>query len=1359
MNKVFKLFTVLLMVGLAFGITACKPDDPIIIPEVTEFSVLGGWTDGGDGVYTLNTNTTSELDFTYDKAAFPDAFMSSANIAFVDLSIFKKLVITVEGTGTILVKLETNDTTPAKEVGLNVTGIQGTYEWNLIADSAFLAKVDKIVIIAAPGKEDSIGAVTVSELRFDVAVADGFIIQTDFSNIPTNVNEYNGTDETFDFNMKWENFAEETYTISYVGSTTVVSFDKAAGQEWSTMQSSVQGDFTDFNYVVAIVSGTVGQKFLLKAANGYENFVFLTAEEQEVVVDISAMTVAEKNAITSIFAFGKAGAIGTGNFVIHEAFMTADYEYVAPVIIKNIYNGTDLSFTVNQWYDGGDNNYALSVSGTDLIVNYDKTSDWANMVAFIEGDMTPFSKLQIEVTGTLNKSALFKVEGPSGNIEKPITFDGTKQTIVIDLTGMSATQLAAIDKVLIFAAPGGSGAGQFTIHSTTFMTSDFSLQDTWIENDAGTYVFSTTVDDTVLVTYTKVSQGWAFMKSIFTAEEVAGLNTLNITLKGTDGKQVLVKANGVEQWVTFVGTDETTVTFTASEFTEIIMFAEGGVDNATGTFEIISAVLSYVKPVVDFDPTTQFDLNPTWAENDLGTYSFSTTADDTILVAYTKVSQGWVFMKSVFTANEVAGFNTLNITIKGTDGKQVLVKVNGVEKWVTFVGTDSVTVTYTAAEFTEIIMFAEGGVDNATGTFEVVSAVLSYEVNLQDTWIENDAGTYVFSTTDEDTVLVTYTKVAQGWVFMKSVFTAEEVAGMNTINITLKGTDTKQVLVKVNGVETWVTFVGTEPVTVTYTVSEFTEIIMFAEGGVDNATGTFEIIGAVLSYVEPAVDFDPTTQFDLNPTWVENDPGTYTFSTTVDDTVLVSYTKVSQGWVFMKSIFTAEEVKGFNTLNVTIKGTDGKQVLVKVNGIETWVTFVGTDPITVTYTASAFTEIIMFAEGGVDNATGTFEVVSAVLSYEVNLQNTWIENDLGTYTFSTTAEDTVLVSYTKVSQGWVFMKSVFTSEEVAGMNTLTVILKGTDTKQVLVKVNGVETWVTFVGTEPVTVTYTVSEFTEIIMFAEGGVDNATGTFEIVSAVLSYVEPAVDLTREFDLESTWVENDLGTYTFSTTVDDTVLVTYTKVAQGWVFMKSIFTAEDVIGLNNLSITLKGTDGKQVLVKANGVEQWVTFVGTNPVTVTFAASEFTEIIMFAEGGVDDATGTFEIVSAVLSYQFDLQSTWIENDAGTYAFSTTVNDTVLVTYTKVAQGWVFMKSVFTAEEVAGMNTLTITLKGTDTKQVLVKANGVEQWVTFSGTDETTVTFTAVGFTEIIMFAEGGVDDATGTFEVISAVLTYVQP
>ena len=194
MKNAVKFFMLVLTVGLIFVLVGCKKPEPTPepTPEVTNFNVLGNWTDGGDAVYTIATNTASELDFTYDKSTFPYAFLQSAAIT-EDLSVFKSLEITLEGTGTMLLKLETKDDTPAKEVSLNVTGIQGTYEWNLKDDSAFLAKVDRVVIIAAPGKQDSVGAITVSKLSFDVSIADGYIINEGFNNIPSNVNEYNGT--------------------------------------------------------------------------------------------------------------------------------------------------------------------------------------------------------------------------------------------------------------------------------------------------------------------------------------------------------------------------------------------------------------------------------------------------------------------------------------------------------------------------------------------------------------------------------------------------------------------------------------------------------------------------------------------------------------------------------------------------------------------------------------------------------------------------------------------------------------------------------------------------------------------------------------------------------------------------------------------------------------------------------------------------------------------------------------------------------------------------------------------------------------------------------------------------------------
>ena len=840
MKNAVKLFSLFLVLGLLFVIVGCKPDEPTVpveptptptVPIITDFNALGGWTDGGDGVYTITTNTTSELEFSYDKDVFPYAFMSSTTIT-EDLSVYKKLVLSVEGSGTMILKLETSDSTPAKEIGINVTGIKGTYEWNLLAASDFLAKVNKIVIIAAPGKEESVGTISVTALTFGVDVASGFIINDGFTNIPSNVNEYNGTDEIFNFNSKWENFAEETYVITPDGGEYDVTFTKAAGFEWSAMQSRVQGDFTAFNFVVVKVTGTAGQPIIVKAANGVETRVILNGEMQEVVVDLSEMVLADKNAITSILIFGNAGRTGTGMFTIHEAFMVDDYEYVAPVIVANEYNGTDLTFDIHNWYDGGDQVYGITRIVDEYLVEYDKPDanfHWSFMFANLEGDYSGFAKVEFEITGVENKTLLLKVESPAGNKEEQISFDGTKQVFVFDLLSMTIAQLEQLNKIVLFAAPGGIGSGQFTVHSVTFKTSEMDVNSEWSSIDVGVYTF--TYGETTLVNYAKVAgQDWSAIRRDFVPAEVEGLNTLTLVLKGTVGKSVLVKPNdngALEQTASFVDAEPVTITVTAEAFTTIILFGEPGTAPATGSFEIVSATLSYV--AVDFDPSLVYNFNAAWVANSATVYDIS-MVDEKAVVTYDKLAgNDWEWMRVQFDAQDTAGLNTMTIVIKGTVGKQVLIKPNdsgALEQFITFADENPVTFTVSADAFTSVYVFGDPGVAPASGSFEILSAVLYYTADVNDLWEENDADTY--DVVYGETAVVTYTKLAgQEWVFLKNSFLPAEVEGLNTIKITLEGTAGKTVMVKVNNsIEENVTFVADTPVTLTFMVESITGLII-----------------------------------------------------------------------------------------------------------------------------------------------------------------------------------------------------------------------------------------------------------------------------------------------------------------------------------------------------------------------------------------------------------------------------------------------------------------------------------------------------------------------------------------------------
>ncbi len=1377
MRNTVRLFAFVLVFGLLFFISACNQDptpepEPTPTPEITEYNVLGDWVDGGDGVYTITTNTTSELSFTYAKAEYSYGFMRSRTIT-EDLSIFKKLVLTVEGSGTMLLKLETNDGTPAKEIGINVTGIQGTYQWNLNAAASFLAKVDKVVIIAAPGKTQSVGSITITSLKFETTVASGFIVNDGYNNIPTNVNEYNGTDEIFNFNSKWESSDEGVYVITYDGTDADIVYDKPAGKEWAFLKTNVQGVFADFNYVVFKLQGTTGHKVIAKPNeyNSIEASLFLNGSVQELVINISTLTTEQKNAIVDFKVFIAAGlAPAAGQVTIIEAFMTEDYDFEEPVFLVNEYNGTDKEFSLQNWYDGGDMVYDITKVGTEYEVEYEKLTSnlhWAFMFANLDGDFSNFAKLEFEMTGQSGKTILLKVESPAGVKELPFTFDGTKQVFVFDLLTMTEAQLSQLNKVVMFSAPGGTGSGMFTIHSVTFKTSDYAITSGYESLDAGVYTF--TYGATTVVNYTKVAgQDWSAIRNVFVPAEVEGLNTMTIVLKGTAGKSVLVKPNdqgALEQRVDFVDANPVTLTITAASFVNIILFGEPGVSPATGSFEIVSLTLSYVAPEIEFDPTFVYDLNNNWFVNNGTAYSISYD-DAKTTVGYNKLAgQEWEWIRRTFDAKDVMGLNTLTVILSGTAGKQVLVKPNdsgALEKWVTF-GAEPVVVTvYVETGFTSLFLFAEGGVAPAAGTFEILSATLSYSYKVEDGYESLDGGVYTF--TYGATTVVNYTKVAgQDWTAIRNTFNPLEVAELNTMIITLKGTAGKSVLIKPNdqgALEQRVDFVDENPITVIITAASFTNLILFGEPGVSPATGSFEIVSLYLTYVAPEVEFDPTAMYGFNNEWFINNTGAYTLTQNADS-VTVDYTKVAgQEWEWIRRSFDPMAVMGFNKLTVVLQGTAGKQVLVKPNdsgALEKWVTF-GAEPVVVTVYADSFVSLFLFAEGGTAPASGSFEILDAYLSYEYNLNQGWVENDPGTYTVSGT--NTITVNYTKIAgQEWVFLKNTFNAEDLVGMNTVTLVLQGTLGKQVLVKVNNaVEQWVTFTA-EPTTVVITLPEINGVILFAEGGTAPATGSFEIISARLSFVPAEFDPQSTLDLFNGWVENDPNTY--ATVVGETVVVNYTKLAgQEWVFIKNPFVVEDAIGYNTFTIVLKGTTGKQVLVKVNNaIEKWVTFADANPVTVTIRATEITQVILFAEGGVAPVTGSFEIVDAYLSYSLELMSGWVENDPGTYTVTGT--SPVVINYTKGAgQEWVFVKNPFDVEDAMGMNTVTIVLQGTLGKQVLVKVNNaIEQWVTFTA-EPTTVVITAPSITGLILFAEGGTASVSGSFEIISAVLTYVpQP
>ena len=194
--------------------------------------------------------------------------------------------------------------------------------------------------------------------------------------------------------------------------------------------------------------------------------------------------------------------------------------------------------------------------------------------------------------------------------------------------------------------------------------------------------------------------------------------------------------------------------------------------------------------------------------------------------------------------------------------------------------------------------------------------------------------------------------------------------------------------------------------------------------------------------------------------------------------------------------------------------------------------------------------------------------------------------------------------------------------------------------------------------------------------------------------------------------------------------------------------------------MTLTVSGTVGKNILVKPNdngALERRIEFTTTDPITVTFHAESFANVLIFAEGGTEGASGIFFIHEAVLSYTYEVD----EITSNDYYTVTAGDNGFDVAYDKAGDGYRFLNVVFPVADIAGLNTLTVTLSGTVGESVLLKPNdngALERAVSFTTTDPVSETFTFAQFTNLIMFAQPGNGDATGTFTIVSITLSYTE-
>ena len=471
---------------------------------------------------------------------------------------------------------------------------------------------------------------------------------------------------------------------------------------------------------------------------------------------------------------------------------------------------------VSRLVDGGDSVYTVTQENGAAKVSYTKTGldthEWSSLQAEITANdnMSKMQTLRFALSGA--GTVLLKIEGPSGNVEVKCFVTPTKGEYELNLAN-SAEKIADATKICLFAAPGvKTSSGEFTVHKLELT--------------------SATADGFI------IGPGWS---------------------------------NIQENTNVYDGTTET------------------------------------------------FNINNYWTEQDADTYKF-TYENGVTKVDYTKTKYTWAYAYT-----QVSGvfgkFDYLNLKVKGDANKEVLFKVEGegvaAESYYLFNGEEQVlTLDLTGlteaqrGAISKVLFFAEP--DKAVeSSFEIREAYFSDSFDGITKGYENDETKETFTYTGGQTFdlnrgwhdagdeAYTVTKEAdKPYVFNynaenKETYSAIRMQAKGAFNNFTKITfgvkvpEGKEILIKVGSLTKVVKgtgdYDGSQEIDLSIfdaTVSKkddlknLSEIVVIAEPGVANVSGSFEIHWMQFTGLK-VNEYTGGTECSVNRFWQAAAPFTY----------------------------------------------------------------------------------------------------------------------------------------------------------------------------------------------------------------------------------------------------------------------------------------------------------------------------------------------------------------------------------------------------------------------------------------------------------------------------------------------------
>ena len=708
---------------------------------------------------------------------------------------------------------------------------------------------------------------------------------------------------------------EGVYTVTQEDGKASVSYTKNAdNHSWSSVVANIT-DADKMSKMNTLKFALSGVGTVIIKLEGTSGAVEVTLLLSEIAAAYELNLLNDKAKIgdaTKLLIFAAPGSTNaTGSFVVEEMTLTAneaDNYIVNPGWSNipegsNVYDGVADTFSFNKnWIDNDQVVHAFTENADGTVtVDYNKGAyEWAFAYAEISGKYGVFPYITFRVQGTAGEAVLFKADVVNKEIK--VDFDGSIQTVTLDLSEFTEDQRGGIPRIMMFGAPGAKDVtGQFTIHAAYFThkyegekpvvyetsvyngtDEQFGVNNYWHDNGDKCYtVEQESLHAMTTIKYENVGE-WSTVRTLVSGK-LGNFTKLSFGIEIPVGKSVMIKVAGVELTVEGTGAydDKNFVDLSTKSvadrnaISEILIFAEPGVAGGSGEFKIHWMKFEgFVAQENEYNGTDKFfNIN-----QNLQSPAHFTTTDvngaTKITWAETLTGEEWSTVKSP-VKGDFTNLKALSYNVTVPAGRKVLLKLDGtgatnpeVEHWLdNSAGAEAkafngiydfshLTLDQIKA-MTNVLIFPLGG-EQANGA---AGEVLVSELRLTRSFAKlnegaldlgseftYDAEKYSYAV-NEGTMTVNYTETKGEW---DNIYTRIVNEGYTTVTIEVTGTAEKQVLFKFeneanggNNKEHWHTCDGSKQ-TVTVDITTVKEaksfmFLMFAEGGKTGVSGSYTI--------------------------------------------------------------------------------------------------------------------------------------------------------------------------------------------------------------------------------------------------------------------------------------------------------------------------------------------------------------------------------------------------------------------------------------------------------------------------------------------------------------------------------------